>query len=110
MIYRIMTVPAIAVLGAISIVLSFEPGFAQDVAHGKMVAKTWCAGCHQTNSGGEELRNLAVPSFTAIADHTELNQAKLEAFISKPHPRMMTYGLSHKDVRDVSAYILSLRR
>ena len=84
--------------------------FAQDIANGELIAKTWCAGCHRVNSGGAELQNVAVPSFHAIAQAAGTNQTSLQIFLSTPHPKMANYGLTRDEIRDVSAYILSLRK
>ena len=84
--------------------------FAQDVANGELIAKTWCAGCHRVDSSGAELQNAAVPSFDAIAQAPGTNQTSLQIFLSTPHPKMANYGLSRDEIRDVSSYILSLRQ
>jgi hypothetical protein len=38
------------------------------------------------------------------------NETSLEIFLSTSHPRMANYALTRDEIRDVSAYILSLRR
>jgi mono/diheme cytochrome c family protein len=83
--------------------------FSQDLRHGEQVAKLWCASCHSVNAAGPVLRNEAVPSFFSIAGDSATSQASLEKFLNSSHPRMPAYGLTRKDVRDVAAYILSLR-
>jgi len=84
--------------------------FAQDVANGELIAKTWCAGCHRVDSSGAALQNAAVPAFQAIAQAPGTNQASLRIFLSTPHPKMASYGLSRDEIQDVSSYILSLRK
>lgn len=89
-------------------VLSWREAFGQDIAAGEQIAKSSCAGCHSVDSNREELRNEAVPSFSAIARSQTTSRVALEKFIST-HPKMREYTLTREQIRDVAAYILSLR-
>lgn len=104
--WRNMVTLFIVVLGA-----SFfcTEAFSQDLHRGEQLAKTWCISCHSVDAGGPELRNETVPSFTSIARESATSQSSLELFLYSPHPRMPAYGLKRKEVRDVAAYIMSLR-
>ena len=82
---------------------------AQDVGNGELIAKTWCVGCHAVESprlGGKGV----VPSFLTIAEMNTTTNASLIVFLSTPHARMPNYNLTRDEIRDVSAYIVSLRK
>ena len=83
---------------------------AQDVPAGEKIAQVWCSGCHQVNSGRLETRNDAVPSFLSVEQMDSTTATALAAFLSTSHGRMPDYSLSRIEIRNVSAYILSLRR
>lgn len=96
------------VLGAL-VALQPAAALAQDVGNGELIAKTWCAGCHAAQSPRLGGKNTA-PSFMAIAEMNTTTNASLIVFLSTPHARMPNYNLTHAEIRDVSAYILSLRK
>ena len=81
----------------------------QDVRHGEQLAKTWCVSCHSVDSKGAELKNEAVPSFSSIANDLTNSQRSLETYLNSSHPRMPAYGITRAEVRDLAAYIMSLR-
>ena len=83
---------------------------AQIVANGETIAKTWCAGCHQIEGEAPRMGNDAVPSFSSIAQMSSTTQTSLDVFLSTPHARMTDYSLTRQEIKDVSAYILSLRK
>jgi mono/diheme cytochrome c family protein len=84
---------------------------AQNEANGERIARTWCAGCHLVEAERPRISgNDAVPSFSSIAQMSSSTEASLEIFLSTPHARMPDYSLTHDEIKDVSAYVLSLRR
>jgi mono/diheme cytochrome c family protein len=89
--------------------LSTSPAAAQNIAAGKEIAQSSCTGCHSVDTNGMELRNEAVPSFTTIAQSHKTTEIWLESFLST-HPKMRNYVLSRLQIRDVAAYILSLKK
>lgn len=86
-----------------------SPASAQNIAAGKEVARASCTGCHSVDTNGLELRNEAVPSFTTIAQSPKTTQIGLESFLGT-HPKMRNYTLTRHQIRDVAAYILSLKK
>jgi len=50
-----------------------------------------------------------VPTFTSIARRLPNDAEVLAAFIIDPHPPMPDLGLSREDIRDVLAYIATLK-
>ncbi len=83
---------------------------AQDIASGKHIAQIWCSNCHVVDSENPKAVSDAVPTFSSIAQMSSTNRASLAVFLSTPHGHMPDFVLSRKDIRDVSAYILGLRK
>jgi mono/diheme cytochrome c family protein len=95
---------------AMSIVVFDTAAFAQDVAAGGQIAKTWCSGCHLIDRADQTVANDATPSFPSIAQNNTTTSAGLAAFLSTPHTNMPNYTLTRDEIREVSAYIMSLRK
>lgn len=83
---------------------------AQDIASGKHIAQVWCSSCHLVGSENPKVVSDAVPTFFSIAQMSSTTRASLAVFLSTPHGRMPDFVLSRKNIRDVSAYILSLHK
>ena len=88
--------------------LAVPPAAAQEVEAGREIAQRWCSGCHVVAPG--VMRDGTPPSFAKIAANKGMTEAALAAFLSTPHGRMPDYSLTRQEIRDVSAYILSLKR
>lgn len=95
------------VLAAVAMTL---PAAAQSVTAGRQIAETWCSNCHQIGAEAPPPKtDQGPPSFPAIARMNSTTEMSLAAFLSTPHGRMPDFSLSRQEIRDVSAYILSLR-
>jgi mono/diheme cytochrome c family protein len=80
------------------------------IARGKEIAERACSGCHAINgSKGATVQGTDVPSFRAIAARPYQTQGRLETYIMVPHRPMPAIPLELSEVRDVVAYILSLK-
>ena len=99
----------IAVFLFAATIAGIGPSAAQNLPDGERIAKTWCAGCHRVSPEEGGRPNDAVPSFSSIAQMKSTTQMSLQAFLSTSHARMPDYSLSRNEIRNVSAYILSLR-
>lgn len=91
-----------------SLVLASQPGRAQDIAAGRHVARTLCSGCHQVGLEAHGRPGLA-PSFAKIARTKGMTRTAIETFLSTSHEVMPNYVLDPRQIRDVAAYIESLR-
>ena len=92
--------------------LAGSPAAAQDRAAGEQIAKTRCAVCHIVEGEGTAARRQGeAPSFSAIARGPNMRRSFLDTWLSSPHPGhgMPNLFLTHTEVEDVTAYILSLR-
>lgn len=83
-----------------------EPG---DSAVGKVLAQKWCSSCHIVDASQQIGTSNGAPTFQAIARMKAITRLSLRVFFQSPHDRMPNLELSHGEVDDVSAYILSLR-
>lgn len=98
-------------LGLVVLIGAVAPVAAQDRANGERIAKTWCAACHRVGPDVPAIgANDAAPSFSSVAQMRSTTESSLNAFLSTSHARMPDYSLTRKEIADVSAYILSLRK
>ena len=80
-----------------------------EVAKGKAIAERWCSSCHlvsrdQTSTAGD------APAFATIASRSASEIDALAGFLADPHPPMPDLSLTRAEIRDLLAYIASLRR
>ena len=81
---------------------------AQVVNEGEEIARRWCSTCHQVEPQPRR-ESDAIPSFSAIAQMPSTTETSLMVFLSSTHGGMPDYSLSRTEIRNVSAYILSLK-
>jgi mono/diheme cytochrome c family protein len=93
--------------------LAATPGVAQpaaDPARGGVLAAQLCSSCHLVSPRSQGPVPDGIPSFMAIAARPGINSARIETtLLSPPHPVMPSPPLDPRQMRDVAAYILSLR-
>jgi mono/diheme cytochrome c family protein len=82
---------------------------APDTANGHRLAETLCTSCHLVSPQGSGPAIAGVPSFPAIANHTGQTPERLAGVIIIPHPPMPAVALTNVELRDIVAYILSLK-
>lgn len=105
---------AVVIAVAVGCAMVVEPACAQmkaaDVGRGRVVADRLCTGCHVTSAGsGATTANSDVPSFAAIAKRPDTNAERLAGRIIVPHPAMPDTQLTVAEIRDVIAYILTMK-
>jgi mono/diheme cytochrome c family protein len=101
---RLLLLSALALPGA---------AWAQPVApdQGRALALLLCSACHLVSPAQRGPVPDGVPSFMAIAARPETSEdGVLAALIVPRHPQMPQPPLDRRQMRDVAAYILSLRR
>ncbi|MFZ1103884.1 MAG: cytochrome c [Hyphomicrobiaceae bacterium] len=80
------------------------------VSRGKEIAERLCAGCHAIDGRqGSTVQGTDVPSFRALADRPYRTPERLQAFIMTPRHPMPAIPLELSEIRDVVAYIQSLK-
>lgn len=105
---RILVVSAVfSALAAVTAVQAQDIG---DIRRGRRLALDVCASCHAVRAGQTQSPLAKAPSFEEIANTRGMTAAALNFwFTAHVHPTMPLLKLSPQQVRDVSAYILSLR-
>jgi mono/diheme cytochrome c family protein len=79
-----------------------------DPAEGERLAKVWCASCHLVGPEQTAATTEAPPFQSIAADSTD-DLTWLRAFLMDPHPPMPQFSLSREEIRNLAAYIASLR-
>jgi mono/diheme cytochrome c family protein len=80
------------------------------VARGQEIAERVCAGCHAIDGRpGGTAQGTDVPSFRALANRPYRTPESLQAFIMTPRHPMPAIPLELSEIRDVVAYIQSLK-
>ena len=80
-----------------------------DTAAGRHLAENWCSSCHVVGVTSQRGTSTGAPTFTAIAQMKSTTPMALRAFLQTPHSRMPDLHLTHEEINNVTAYILSLR-
>ena len=80
-----------------------------DPNKGHAVAETLCAGCHLIERQTAGAVTADVPSFAAIANKDGQTMEAVAGRIVIPHPPMPAIALSREEIRNVVAYIMTLR-
>jgi cytochrome c len=97
----------IVILAAVS-----APSVAQQLTgspqRGRELALKLCTGCHAV-SRDSPVRRSDVPSFPAIAERPGVSAEQLAGRIIIPHPAMPGVPLTINEIRDLVAFITSLK-
>jgi len=101
---------AMAALPGVALAQSGAQGAAQggDATAGRVVAQTWCAGCHAVEARPAASSDPA-PGFAIAANRPGVTADGLSTYLAEPHGRMPNLSLSRTDIANVVAYLLSMR-
>ena len=88
------------------VALAQESGSAE---RGHRFALDACAECHAVERGIYESPLYEAPSFAEIADSEDMSSVALVPFFQTSHPSMPNFVIPADDIRDLTAYLLSLR-
>src|SRR5579863_5657071 len=90
---------------------SVVAGSSMDIAEGDRLAHTLCINCHVVDTKMPLVRTDRVPSFSWIAQQPGLTPEYVTGWLStsQSHERMPDLSLSRSEIRQLTAYILSLR-
>lgn len=83
-----------------------------DVAEGDRLAHTLCINCHVVDNKTPLVRTDRVPSFSWIAQQPGLTPEFVTGWLStsQSHERMPDLALTRNEIRQLTAYIFSLRK
>ncbi len=74
---------------------------------GHVYAETYCSKCHGIGAGPSPLAQA--PRFKDVAEQPGVTSMSLQAFLQSSHPTMPNIIIEPEDMRNVIAYILSLK-
>lgn len=81
-----------------------------DTAKGQALAKRLCSNCHVIGDEAASATISAdVPSFKSIAGLPDQSPERIAGRIVVPHPPMPQIELTRNEIRDLAAYIMSLK-
>ncbi len=81
-----------------------------DANRGRELAKRVCTNCHVIDREPPGSLRTDIATFPAIADRSGVTAEQLAGAIIIPHPAMPSVQLTTQEIRDVVAYILSLKQ
>jgi mono/diheme cytochrome c family protein len=97
-------------LGTIIVLATATAAAADDLSRsqaGHVYAETYCSKCHSIGAGPSPLEQA--PRFKDVAEQPGVTAMSLQAFLQSSHPTMPNIILEPEDMRNVIAYILSLK-
>ena len=98
------------VFSIVCVVTTVQAQDVGDIWQGQRLALDICASCHAVRASQTLSPDAAAPSFGAIARTPGMTATALTVWLTAhPHHSMPYLILSGQQVRDVSAYILSLQ-
>lgn len=103
---RTMTIAAMALLASGAGALADDVG---DVGKGHEFVRKNCTPCHSVEKDQAARPEHTAPSFQAVADTPGMSAIALTAWFRSPHHSMPNFVIATRDVRDINAYILSLK-
>jgi mono/diheme cytochrome c family protein len=100
--------PAVAAAAVLLVTATFaqESG---DAARGLKLAKANCAGCHGIDISDDRSPLAKAPPFKQVAVTPGMSEYALMVWFRSPHKSMPDFIVATTDVRDLAAYILSLK-
>jgi mono/diheme cytochrome c family protein len=108
-----MTKSATAVAAAAALLFGTSAfGYAQspgDTRRGRELSARLCINCHAIDRISSDPVLADVPSFPSIADRVQSTPEYIAGRIIIPHPAMPGVSLTAAEIRDIVAYIISLR-
>ena len=84
-------------------------GDSGDPATGRALAQRWCSSCHIVGPSPQSAAAIGVPTFSAIARMSSTTPTSLRVFLQTTHGGMPDLHMTHDEIDDVAAYILSLK-
>ena len=81
-----------------------------DVSAGRRLAHALCTNCHVVDAGKSAPALTPAPPFPWIAKRHGVTETSITVWLSTSHPRMPNILLSDTEIRQLSAYIISLRK
>lgn len=83
-----------------------------DPERGLQLASKLCSNCHNVDSRDDMVQSAgSASSFASAANRPGQTPERLEGYmLEPPHPAMPQVQLSREEIRDIAAYILTLKK
>ena len=81
-----------------------------DPAAGRALAQRVCTECHLIPGGPAPTARTAAPRFDEVANRPNTTEPGLRSLLRAPHAGMPMFRFTDRELDDVVAYLLSLRR
>lgn len=104
------TAPTDATGPQVSASNSPAPQFDAAAYRGAAIAGQVCGQCHDISAGATPSQTFSAPSFVSVANRPDMTLGKLEQWLTSSHPSMPNYIFNETTVRDLAAYVMSLRQ
>jgi cytochrome c2 len=105
---RVRAVASLAVIAVMSVPSAAESQLRGDPMSGSEIAQRWCADCHMV-SPDQPIASPDVPTFMEIVRRAPDDLSTLQGFLADPHPPMPEMSLTRQEIRDLIAYLATLR-
>jgi cytochrome c len=79
-----------------------------DIGSGHKLAERLCSNCHAVSSKTSS-QSMPARSFEVLANQPGQSEIRLAGAIIIPHPAMPSVALTRGEIRDIVAYIMSLK-
>lgn len=99
--------PGLIVLAG-SLLAAPAPALSGDAEAGRDLARRWCASCHFVEADQNRTSDGA-PAFAQIANDPAKTNLDVVAWLTDPHPPMPKLSLSKREIKNLAAYIESMR-
>lgn len=111
-IFRLICTSALALLGPMfntptTAEAQNDPG--PSAVKGQEFAEKFCSGCHIVGSEQEGTAPVGPPTFSSIANKPGQTAEKIMRVLVAPHPPMPDMHLTNREMRDLIAYLETLR-
>lgn len=104
----LLVAAALTCLGGSAMAQPAQPA-PPDPANGRLLAERLCSSCHAVTPEGGGTVRADVPSFKSIAGKPNSSPERIAGAIIMPHPAMPGVPLTRAEIRDIIAYIGSLK-
>lgn len=98
---------AVAVLAVVLVASAQEGG---DPKAGAAIAEAQCAECHVVREGQTPSFHSFAPTFASIASRPGMTVLALRVTLRTPHRTMPNIVLTDRQIDDLAAYVLTLKR
>lgn len=114
---RSISMFVLAVAAVLAVTAAAGPAIAEEdptkkvpsAEDGKELAQKLCGGCHLTGTERSGAAPVGPPPFVTIANKPDQTAERIEGALIQPHPPMPDMQLTKEEMRDIIAYLDTMR-